>query len=136
MSTTLTRPTESQMRGFTRDGVVALSGAKGEPEWVLEARLRSWEVYEATPMPTARDEEWRRTSIRQLKLDQVRPFDAGSPPQETLAALPGEVRAGLSEEGRAGLLVQHNSGTVFHMIGAEASMRRSASTPTSSAPSS
>ena len=120
MSTTLTRPTESQMRGFTRDGVVALSQAKGEPDWVLEARLRSWETYEATPMPTPRDEEWRRTSIRQLKLDQVRPFGAGSPPQETLTALPAEVRAGLSEEGRAGLLVQHNSGTVFHMIGEEA----------------
>jgi len=75
---------------------------------------------EATPMPTARDEEWRRTSIRALKLDQVLPFGAGAMPRDTLSALPRDVRAGLSEEGRAGLLVQHNSGMVFHMISEEA----------------
>ena len=120
MSTTLERPTEAQARGFTREAVEALSRAKGEPAWVLEARLRAWEIYEATPMPTARDEEWRRTSIRALKLDQVLPFGAGTMPKATLAALPSDVRAGLSEEGRAGLLVQHNSGMVFHMISEEA----------------
>src|SRR6476469_6382421 len=113
MSTTLERPIEAQARGFTREAVEALSRAKGEPAWVLEARLKAWEIYEATPMPTARDEEWRRTSIRALKLDQVLPFGAGAMPRDTLSALPSDVRAGLSEEGRAGLLVQHNSGMVF-----------------------
>src|SRR4028118_2172704 len=104
MSTTLERPTDAQARGFSREAVEALSRAKGEPDWVREARLRSWETYEATPMPTARDEEWRRTSIRQLKLDQIQPFGAGAMPQNSLNALPSEVRVGLSEEGRAGLI--------------------------------
>jgi Fe-S cluster assembly protein SufD len=120
MSTTLARPTEAQMRGFTREGVEALSRAKGEPGWVLEARLKAWETYEATPMPVPQDEEWRRTSLRALKLDQVLPFGAGAMPQTSLAALPADVRAGLSEEGRAGLLVQHNSGMVFRALGDEA----------------
>ena len=120
MSTTLERPTEAQARGFTREGVEALSRAKGEPAWVLEARLRAWDAYEAMPMPTAQDEEWRRTSLRALKLDQVVPFGPGSVPQSSLGALPADVRAGLSEEGRAGLVVQHNSGLVYHTIGAEA----------------
>lgn len=120
MSTTLERPTGAQMRGFSREGVEALSRAKGEPAWVLEARLAAWEIYEAAPMPTGQDEEWRRTSLRALKLDQVRPFGPGTMPQASLAALPADVRAGLSEEGRAGLLVQHNSGMVFRAIGDEA----------------
>jgi Fe-S cluster assembly protein SufD len=120
MSTTLARPTEAQMRGFTREGVEALSRAKGEPDWVLAARLKAWETYEATPMPVPQDEEWRRTSLRALKLDQVLPFGAGAMPQTSLAALPADVRAGLSEEGRAGLLVQHNSGMVFRALGDEA----------------
>jgi Fe-S cluster assembly protein SufD len=123
MSTTLERPTGAQMRGFTREGVEALSRAKGEPEWVLSARLKAWEVYEALPMPTPQDEEWRRTSIRALKLDQVVPFGAGAPPQTDLAALPADVRAGVAEEGRAGLIVQHNSGLVFRSLGEEATAK-------------
>jgi Fe-S cluster assembly protein SufD len=123
MSTTVERPVDAQARGFSREAVEALSRAKGEPDWVREARLRSWETYEATPMPTARDEEWRRTSIRALKLDQVQPFGAGAMPQASLGALPAEVRAGLSEEGRAGLIVQHNSGVVYRTIGEEAASK-------------
>src|SRR6478672_7813803 len=85
MSTTLTRSTEAQMRGFTREAVEALSAAKGETEWDREARLASWATYEATAMPTQQDEEWRRTSLRPLKLDQVIPFGVGSPPQGSVA---------------------------------------------------
>lgn len=117
MSTTLERPTNANALGFTREAVEALSAAKGEPDWVRDARLKAWDVYEATPMPTARDEAWRRTSIRGLKLDQVQPFGPGAIPQATLDMLPAEVREGLSEEGRAGLLVQHNSGVVYTWIG-------------------
>jgi Fe-S cluster assembly protein SufD len=119
MSTTLARPTEAQLRGFTREAVEALSRAKGEPDWAREARLAAWVVYEATPMPTPRDEEWRRTSLRGLKLDQVRPFAPHHEPVARLAELPEAARAGLEAVGaggaspRAGLLVQHNSSVVY-----------------------
>ncbi len=119
MTSTLTRPTESQLRGFTREGVEALSRAKGEPDWVLEQRLAAWEVYEATPMPTSQDEEWRRTSLRALKLDQVQPFGPQSIVADSLDALPAAVREGVSLEGRAGLLVQHNSGLVYIWVSDE-----------------
>ena len=119
MSTTLTRPTESQLRGFSREGVEELSRAKGEPEWVLGARLAAWEVYEAMPMPTQQDEEWRRTSLRALKLDEVTPFGAQTTIVSSLDELPAEVREGLSLEGRAGLLVQHNSGLVYGWLSDE-----------------
>src|SRR5688572_12735164 len=119
MTSTLTRPTESQLRGFTREGVEALSRAKGEPDWVLEQRLAAWEVYEATPMPASQDEEWRRTSLRALKLDQVQPFGSQSTIVDSLDALPAAVREGVSLEGRAGLLVQHNSGLVYVWVSDE-----------------
>jgi Fe-S cluster assembly scaffold protein SufB len=119
MSTTLTRPTESQLRGFTREGVEALSRAKGEPDWVLEQRLAAWDIYEATPMPTQQDEEWRRTSLRALKLDQVQPFGPQQSVVANLDELPTAVREGVSLEGRAGLLVQHNSGLVYAWVSDE-----------------
>ncbi|MDP9374086.1 MAG: Fe-S cluster assembly protein SufD [Chloroflexota bacterium] len=133
MSGTLTRPTEApQLEGFSREAVEALSRAKGEPDWMRELRLAAWEIYEATPMPTTQDEEWRRTSLRGLKLDRVRPFAfgaGGGAPVSRLEDVPAEARAGLEEAGadgatgRAGLLVQHNSEVRYHALSDEAAAR-------------
>jgi Fe-S cluster assembly protein SufD len=35
-----------------------------EPRWLRERRSHAWEVYERTPMPTTRSEEWRYTDLR------------------------------------------------------------------------
>jgi Fe-S cluster assembly protein SufD len=44
----------------------------GEPDWLRESRMRAWGVYEATPMPTTKLEEWRYTDLRKkLKLDGI-----------------------------------------------------------------
>ena len=40
---------------------------------MLEFRLASFEIYENTPMPTTKDEAWRRTNLRQFKFDEVSP---------------------------------------------------------------
>ncbi|MDT8340140.1 MAG: Fe-S cluster assembly protein SufD [Longimicrobiales bacterium] len=42
--------------------------AAGEPEWLRERRRHAWRVYEETPMPTTRLEEWRYTDLTE-KLD-------------------------------------------------------------------
>ena len=39
-----------------------------EPAWLRERRQEAWDVYERTPMPTTRLEEWRYTDLRK-KLD-------------------------------------------------------------------
>ena len=39
-----------------------------EPRWLRERRLHAWKVYEATPMPSTRSEEWRYTDLKK-KLD-------------------------------------------------------------------
>jgi len=53
---------------INREAVVAAS--QGEPQWLQERRMQAWEVYEQTPMPTTRLEEWRYTDLSQrLKLN-------------------------------------------------------------------
>src|SRR6186713_2449076 len=42
-------------RGLTRDTVEEISAIKGEPEWMLQARLRSYEHFLKRPMPTWTD---------------------------------------------------------------------------------
>jgi Fe-S cluster assembly protein SufD len=54
---------------LSADAVGALSAARDEPEWLLDARLASLERYRATPWPTGAEEEWRRTSLKDLPRD-------------------------------------------------------------------
>lgn len=44
-----------------------------EPQWLRERRDHAWDVYERTPMPTTRLEEWRYTDLRRkLDLDALK----------------------------------------------------------------
>lgn len=61
------------MTTFTKDAVQKLSALLNEPEWMLEFRLNAFDIYESLPMPTTKDEEWRRTDIRRLKLNEIGP---------------------------------------------------------------
>lgn len=40
---------------------------------MLQRRLEAWDLYESLPMPTTKDEEWRRTDIRRFKLNEMGP---------------------------------------------------------------
>ena len=90
--------------GFTRQAVLALTRWKDEPDWVRQRRLEAWEAFEALPMP-----QWRRTSLRGLKLQRFVPFLA----QEEAAGegqLPQELEQRLAKTPeRAGLIVHRNS---------------------------
>lgn len=69
------------MTNFTREAVEKLSAYLNEPEWMLEFRLKAFETFENMPMPTTKDEAWRRTDIRRFKMDEVGPSlngDAGA----------------------------------------------------------
>ncbi|HZC05420.1 MAG TPA: Fe-S cluster assembly protein SufD [Ktedonobacterales bacterium] len=56
-------------RGFSQQALDELIARRDEPEWMRQRRLDAWEIFQATPMPTRQDEEWRRTDLRRLKLD-------------------------------------------------------------------
>src|SRR5512142_794120 len=63
-----TKP-EGVNAAFNREAVERV--AAGEPGWLGELRRQAWEVYESTPLPTRRLEEWRYTDVRLLKLNEV-----------------------------------------------------------------
>jgi Fe-S cluster assembly protein SufD len=51
------------------DAVAAWSAARGEPDWLREARTEAARRGAATPWPTGTEEEWRRTSLEDLPRD-------------------------------------------------------------------
>src|SRR5215211_8755035 len=119
MDTTLTKTTA--LTGFSREAVEELSRSKGEPQWVLEARLAAWETYEQLPFPQRTDEEWRRTDLKRLKLDQQVPFAGLNGRVESLDGLLAAVEdGGISNESeRAGVVVQRDASTVYTEVSAE-----------------
>lgn len=60
------RPVESGFR-FTKEMIPAVTGAKAE--FIRKSRALAWELYEGFPMPTTKDEPWRRTDLRGLMMD-------------------------------------------------------------------
>jgi len=79
------------MTTFTKDAVKKLSASLDEPDWMLEFRLKAFAVYKATPMPTIKDEAWRRTNLRQMKFNEFGPSINGD------AATDAEIPAYLGE---------------------------------------
>ncbi len=45
---------------------------QGLSETVRDYRQHAWDVFQATPMPTLRDEPWRRTDLKALQADEFR----------------------------------------------------------------
>jgi len=100
--------------GFTKDNMLQLSEVKGEPEWVRERRQQAWEAWENIPMPTMKDEEWRRTDISKIDFNRFRPFNNSNGHQfESVDQLPDATRslvtASDEEAARGGFLVQGDS---------------------------
>ena len=71
-------------RGFNQDALDALIARRDEPEWMRQRRRDAWAIFQAMPMPTRQDEEWRRTDLRRLKLDDYEPAASPIPATGTL----------------------------------------------------
>jgi Fe-S cluster assembly protein SufD len=103
--------------GFSREGVEAVSQARLETGAARDARLRAWELYESLPMPQRTDEEWRRTDLRALKLDRLRPATSDASdvsPIEALEAAGVENAAAQIALGpNAGVVVQRDAATIL-----------------------
>lgn len=87
-----------------RADVEAFSRRRGEPDWLLAARLAAWERYEALPKPTTRDEGWRRTDLAALDLERL----ALAGPERAAADRRGLKAAVGAARQQAGLLVLRN----------------------------
>lgn len=102
---------------LTRDSVGELSQRLGEPEIARARRLAGWEAYESIPMPGPRDEEWRRTDIRPLRLNLVQPLGPTYPAVGALGALPNELQAAVAAgDARSGLFVQRGPSPVLREL--------------------
>lgn len=95
--------------GFSRKVVEEISARRGEPEWMLERRLAAWEVFERTPWPTLKDEDWRRTDIRALRIADITPYAPGLNGVKARDMIPAEYLTELADAEQGGLLAQVNS---------------------------
>jgi len=115
---------QAQETGFSREGVEAISRARIETGASRDARMRGWELYESLPMPARTDEEWRRTDLRGLKLDRLRPAagveDPGIAPLQALEEAGVEDAAAQIALGpNAGVIVQRDASTILTTLDPE-----------------
>jgi len=106
-------------RGFSRSLVEEISARKGEPTWMLERRLAAWEVFERTPWPTLKDEDWRRTDIRPLKFAEIIPYVPGPNGVRARETIPAEYLSELADAEQGGFLIQVNSDPGYRELKAE-----------------
>ena len=60
------------------DAAAAEQAGVGDPIWVRDRRQEAWDLFESTPMPSVRSEEWRYTNLdRMLDLAALVPSVAG-----------------------------------------------------------
>ncbi|KPK90247.1 MAG: hypothetical protein AMJ88_16390 [Anaerolineae bacterium SM23_ 63] len=72
------RPKVAPEFPFTKVDVVQASKRLKEAAWLTDRRLKAWQIYRDLPMPTVKDEPWRRTDIRGLPANElvIKPVDS------------------------------------------------------------
>lgn len=89
-----------------------LGEAAGDTPWMAEQRLAAWRAWGRAPMPTNRDEHWRFTNLRRVRIDEV-PMHVGMPVagSGTEAEVAARVAASLTR-------TVETAGEVLHVDGA------------------
>lgn len=102
----------SAIGAFTADLVEEISRRGGEPDWLRARRRAAFATYQRLPVPTRQDEDYRRTDLRRLDLNEFRP--AAAPPAGALAPAIQTLLGAEGEAGRAdgGAVIQENGTTV------------------------
>jgi len=73
--------------GFTEAIFNAFLRKRDEPAWLIERRREAFARFQAFAWPSARDEEWRRTDIRGLRLEAFGPPSGEEPGAQAEGAL-------------------------------------------------
>ncbi len=96
-----------------------VSARRDEPAWLRERRRAAWRLFEAMDFPDPSDEQWRRTDVRAMVFDAVRPLSA-SAPIAGASELPEALRSAWDEtDAVAGRIVQHDSDVVHAELAEE-----------------
>jgi len=110
----------SARRGLNADVVRDISAKKGEPEWMLQRRLKALKYFDRKPMPT-----WG-ADLSEIDFDNIKYFVRASESMaESWEDLPEDIRntyekLGIPEAERsrlvAGVTAQYESEVVYHQI--------------------
>lgn len=102
------------LQGIANEAWQEISRVCGDPEWVRSLRGHAWDIYKDTPMPSVKDEDWRRTDYRELALDDLLLYMPAGLEAAGAEDLPDNLRALIATgDDWGGLAVQVNSEVVF-----------------------
>ena len=73
--------------GFSEASFEAFLKGRDEPGWLLDRRRAAFEAFSGMALPSNREEEWRRTDIRGLKLGGFAPPSMAGPSAEDRSAM-------------------------------------------------
>lgn len=110
------------LAALPHEAVEELARHKGEPPWLRQHRLEAWQTFDALPMPSPQDEDWRRTDIGPLPTETFSFYDDPNQQAEGPQQLARALRLSLPQDG-AGLLVQHNSRVVYQTLADDLAQR-------------
>lgn len=110
----------SARRGLNKDVVRDISAKKGEPEWMLNQRLKALNIFDKKPVPT-----WG-ADLSGIDFDQIKYYVKSTEEQaQTWEDLPDDIKAtydklGIPEAEKqrlvAGVAAQYESEVVYHQI--------------------
>jgi Fe-S cluster assembly protein SufD len=102
--------TSSKISAFTEEAFHRFLADRDEPTWLIDRRREAFARFQAFSWPSPRDEEWRRTDIRSLKLDPFQPVGQPVAADEARTALDSQWKL-LSEHYATG--IQHVNGQLI-----------------------
>src|SRR4051794_3372738 len=97
--------------GLAQTDVDRMSSRRDEPSWLRDRRFEGWRLYQSIDFPDPSDEEWRRTDVRAMNFEGLKPLSA-SPQVSDVAALPASIRSAWDDVGVSGRIFQHDSDVV------------------------
>jgi len=107
-------PSEEEDTPSSLDGGAVERLSKGAPSWLSERRQHAWSVFEDTPLPSTRSEEWRYTDVsRLLKFADLRVVPDGAVGEE--GTRPTGLTAAMDEDEAAAGHTVLIDGSVVHV---------------------
>ncbi len=114
-----TTETKTSARGEIAPATIeAIVTDHRDPEWFAARRRHAWEVYQETPMPTTKDEQWRYTNLEKIGWQDLAMRDPAAPAAVTRRDdVSAEILQALPAHGEvAGTAIQHNGVQLWREI--------------------
>ena len=103
---------EEEASAIPLDDSAVESVSRGVPTWLTSRRRHAWSVYENTPLPTTRSEEWRYTDLsRLIDFGELRLATGELPPESRPLALDEAIAEARGASGHTVLM----DGGVIHV---------------------